>query len=359
LEIGGTVSIYYNHRFQKPGEADNSKNRFALRDAQIQLKGRVKNLIAYELQVDLADMAFAQNDPENPGVMEANITYRGLRHFSIKAGYGKTPYCRSSLVPFRNTLYWQRAEFLRGGVFSRRDVGVSVGGSFLRQLIDLELGVYTGLGELSLRGENDASGNPELVGRLQIAWPTRFRLRDTDEIDTHLPMFALGLNGRYADKRQPLGEVLPPGSSGEFSLKTIDGRKYMLAIDGSFQWHGASVQVEWHLGEAVLANPGNVLLQGLPDSVTHSKVRFGAFVAQANYHIRPIRTSISFRYENYNLNDLALGNNERLSAALQFNVPRVPLLLRCQYWHVLNEELTVDPLSWTDQVRAGAIYLFE
>jgi len=359
LEIGGSVSMFYNHRILKKGEDDSKKNRFALRDAQLQLKGRVKNLVAYELQVDVADMAFNQNDPENPGLMEANIRYTGLRHFYIKAGYGKTPYGRSSLVPFKETVYWQRAEFLRGSVYSRRDVGVSVGGSFLRQLIDFEFGVYTGMGELTLRGDNDASGNPEFVGRVQLAWPTRYRLRDVDENDTYLPMFALGINGRYFDKTQPTGASLPAGSNGEFGIKVVNGSKYLIAVDGAFQWHGASAQVEWHMGEARLSNPGDVLLQGLPDSVTGSRIKFGALICHVNYHIRRIRTTLSARYEHYNLNDLATGHNERLGASVQFNVPRLPLMLRAQYWHVLNEETTVDPLKWTDQLRIGAIYLFE
>ncbi|MBC7439471.1 MAG: hypothetical protein H7250_05740, partial [Flavobacterium sp.] len=41
LEISGGISCYYNARNLKSGEFDNSKDRFRLRDAQLQLEGRI------------------------------------------------------------------------------------------------------------------------------------------------------------------------------------------------------------------------------------------------------------------------------------------------------------------------------
>jgi hypothetical protein len=71
LEISGSFSGYYNHRFLKSGEVDQKKNRYRLRDAQIQLEGRYRNTIEYELQVDFADLALGNSgpiDPENPRI---------------------------------------------------------------------------------------------------------------------------------------------------------------------------------------------------------------------------------------------------------------------------------------------------
>jgi len=85
LEISGSISTYYNDRHLKAGEEDQSKNRFKLRDAQIELEGRVGSDFEYGLKVDLADMA-ANNttntvDPENPGLMEASVLYKGFHFF--------------------------------------------------------------------------------------------------------------------------------------------------------------------------------------------------------------------------------------------------------------------------------------
>ena len=41
LEITGGISSYYNERNLKSNEFDKSKNRFKLRDAQLQLEGRI------------------------------------------------------------------------------------------------------------------------------------------------------------------------------------------------------------------------------------------------------------------------------------------------------------------------------
>jgi len=93
VEITGSVSTFYNYRSVNAGEVDLSKNRFKLRDAQIGLDGRVGEDFEYSLKADFADMA-ANNgtnviDPENPGLLEANVTYKGLKFLDIQTGYGK------------------------------------------------------------------------------------------------------------------------------------------------------------------------------------------------------------------------------------------------------------------------------
>jgi hypothetical protein len=161
LEITGSLSTYYNHRVIKPDATNQNKNkdRFRLRDAQLQLEGRYKNILEYELQVDFVDLASSATgiiDAENPGLMDAYFIYKGLKFVHIQVGYGKLYYSRSSMVPFVYSPYWQRAELVRGNLFSRRDVGVTLMKGFWRQRVNLYAGVYTGLGELSLRGDNDA-----------------------------------------------------------------------------------------------------------------------------------------------------------------------------------------------------------
>ena len=57
LEITGSATTYYNNRFLKSTQTDHKKNRFKLRDAQIQLEGRIGDDYEYELQFDLVDLA--------------------------------------------------------------------------------------------------------------------------------------------------------------------------------------------------------------------------------------------------------------------------------------------------------------
>ncbi|RYZ30006.1 MAG: hypothetical protein EOP49_40155, partial [Sphingobacteriales bacterium] len=169
LEISGGISSYYNSRPLKDGEDDRKKDRFKLRDAQIQLEGRIGNTWEYELQMDFADQAANANgadfDPENPGLMDAYVIYKGLGFVNIQAGYGKIYYSRSSMTPFVYSPFWQRAELTRGSIFSQRDVGVTVMKDFWNQRINAYAGIYSGLGELSLNGDNDASGQPEYAAR--------------------------------------------------------------------------------------------------------------------------------------------------------------------------------------------------
>ena len=137
LEITGAATTYYNNRFLKSTQTDHKKNRFKLRDAQIQLEGRIGDDYEYELQFDLVDLATSSKDPENPGVMDCYMIYKGLNFMEIIVGWGKTPYSRSSLIPFIYSPYWQRPEFLRGDIFARRDVGVTLQGSYLKQRLNL------------------------------------------------------------------------------------------------------------------------------------------------------------------------------------------------------------------------------
>ena len=56
LEISGVLSTYYNYRILENGVNEKDKNRFNLRDAQIQLEGREGKNWEYKLQIDFADI---------------------------------------------------------------------------------------------------------------------------------------------------------------------------------------------------------------------------------------------------------------------------------------------------------------
>lgn len=230
LEITGLLSTYYNDRVLKSGEVDEKKDRFKLRDAIIQLEGRIGNLWEYELQADFADLAANSAnvlpDPENLGIMDAYIRYKGISNTEITFGYQRLPYGRSSLMPFAFSPYWQRVEYTRGDLFSRRDVGLTLNRSFWNERINVYAGVYTGLGELSLIGDNDPSGKLEYIGRAEFAFPSKQKIRDIDVNLTPEPTFMIGANARYTNKRLPLGEDFPQFARGEYGIKVVNGEKF-------------------------------------------------------------------------------------------------------------------------------------
>jgi hypothetical protein len=351
IEISGALSTYYNHRFLKPGENNRSKDRFRLRDAQLQIEGRMRNHMEYELQIDFADLTLGSLDPENPGLMDGYVQYN--HHIaSIRVGYGKVPYSRSSLVPFKYTPYWQRAELVRGNVFARRDIGATIIKTFYRQLITLQGGIYTGIGEPGLRGDNDPSGRPEYIARAEFAWPARYRYRDIDTRVTPKPMLALGLNGRYTNKSQPEGRFLPQGAAGEYGIKVIDGERYVLGADVTAQYKGFSAQFEIHQMQGRPQNPSSTLLAGLPADVTGGYFRAGGYYGQLNYYSEKLRTIASVRFEELDLNDLVPGNSRRFSAALAYQIDGFQSMIKAQWWSILREE-SIDPLRWSEQVRVG------
>lgn len=361
VEISGSISTYYNYRVLKPNEFDRKKDRFRLRDAQLQIEGRYKNLVEYEFQCDFADIAAGSAgsiDAENPGLMDAYVIYKGLP-VDIRFGYGKLPYSRSSLVPFLYSPYWQRVEMVRGDIFSRRDIGITLEKSMWKQRINLFAGIYNGLGEVSLRGDNDASGKPEFVSRAEFAWPSRYRYRDIDDRVSPIPMFVIGVNGRYMDKRQMNGTSLPAFSAGEYNIKVADGIKKGYGFDISAQYMGFSAQFEMHQFFISPRTQMSALLMGTPEEHNKGYVRAGGYYGQINYFSKPIRSIVSLRFEELNLNDLADGQLRRFSAAIAYQVKGFDMMIKAQYFRVLSEEVLIDPLKWSEQFRIGIQYMFK
>ncbi|MEC4004802.1 porin [Flavobacterium sp. SUN052] len=356
LEISSNFSGFYNYRSLKEGENDYSKNRFKLRDAQLGIDGRVGNKFEYSLKVDFADMAANSIntviDPENPGLLNANITYKGFKFFDIEMGYGKIYYSRNTLVPFENSAYWQGAEITRGSIFSVRDVGVTLKKNFWKQRANLYLGAYTGLGELSLAGDNDPSGKLEYVGRFDISYPSRFRYSEVDLRKSPIPMFSIGIAGRYADKKLPTGTAFPVNATSSYGIKVIDGKRYVYGFDVAFQYQGFSGQFEIHQIKAQPQDPNDPLYQNYTPNQTKGYFLAGGYIAQLNYYIKNWRTILSARYEELDLNDLVIGKSKRFSPAVAMKLKGSSAMVKFQYFNILKEE-NIDPFSWKEQFRLG------
>lgn len=362
LEISGSLSTYYNYRDLKDYSQNRNKDRFRLRDAQLQLEGRVSDIWEYELQVDFVDLASSATgeiDPENPGLMEARVTYKGLSFVEIEAGYGKLYYSRSSLNPFSFSPYWQRAQIVRGDIFSRRDVGVTLKKDFWRQRINVYAGAYTGLGEISLRGDNDSSGALEYVGRVDFAYPSRFRYREIDDRVSPIPMFLIGFNGRYTDRQLTEGRSFPEGSQGEYGLKMIDGKRYVYGMDFSFQYMGFSGQFEIHQMRGEPLSPSDPLFHGLAPAQTNGYFLAGGWLSQINYFHKPWKSIISLRYEELDLSDLVAGKSQRLCGALAYQIKGFDAMIKAQYFHNLGVQEPIDPLRWNEQIRIGMQFNFK
>jgi len=357
IEISSRISTFYNQRFLKSGEENRDKNRFRLRDAQVIIEGRVKNDWAYEIQVDFADIASNNTgegvDGENPGLMDAFVTYKGLKPFNVKLGYGKLPYSRSSLTPFPLSSYWQRAQVARGDIFSRRDIGITLYKDYWKKRINVYAGVYSGLGEASLAGDNDASGNPEFVTRVDLSYPAPMKNREVDYNHSPIPLFSLGLNGRYANKELPDGEEFPDGATGEYGLKVINGKKYTYGLDFAFQYKGFSGQFEVHQINAQPQNENDPLFLGLTPEQTKGEVFAGGHFSQLNYFFKKYKTIVSVRYEQLDLNDLNAGDSKRTSAAIAYQINGFDAMIKLQYFNNLNKQESIDTLDWNTQLRLG------
>ena len=362
LEISGSVSGFYNYRALNPGEVDNSKNRFKLRDGQIGFDGRVGNYWEYTLRVDIADMA-ANNvtqviDPENPGLLAANITYKGLKFMEVNMGYGKLFYSRGAMVPFEYSAYWQSAELTRGSIFATRDVGVTLMKNFWKQRANVYLGAYTGLGELSIAGDNDPSGQLEYVGRFDISYPSRYRYREIDDRHTPIPVFSLGVEGRYMNKSLPTGTAFPANAASSYDLKVIDGKRYVYGLDASMEYMGFSGQFEIQQIRAEPQHENDPLFQNYSFQQTKGRVFAGGYVAQLNYFVKDWKTILSARYEELDLNDLVPGKSQRFSPAIAYQMNGYNAMIKFQYFNIIKQE-SIDPFNWQEQFRLGIQFQFK
>jgi hypothetical protein len=214
------------------------------------------------------------------------------------------------------------------------------------------LGAYTGLGEYSLNGDNDPSGGLEYVGRFDISYPSRFRYREIDDRHTPIPMFSIGIAGRYANKTLPAGAAFPTNATSSYGLKVIDGKRYVYGFDAAFQYMGFSGQFEIHQLRMEPQNANDPLFQNYTANQTKGYVLAGGYIAQINYYIKDWGTILSARYEQVDLNDLIPGNSQRFSPAIAYKLKGYNAMIKFQYFKIFKDEI-IDPFNWRDQYRIG------
>jgi len=388
LEISGAFYGFYNYKFNSGHQfnsftgqpvnvagASYDNNRFDMRGIITSIEGRYGNEVEYQFQYNFAKTA--SNDPENPALMDAWVTYKAIPYFNIKAGFQKLPYSRASLVSYTNMPYIQRAEIARGEVFSRRDIGITLYKDYWNQRVNVYLGAYTGQGESSLLGANDVNGKFEYVGRVDVSFPSRMRYKEIDNTHSQVPIVQIGLNARVKRRDSPLFDTASGGVVPRYGLKNIQGTKQMFGGDISFFYKGFSAELEYHYGRAYTLDASNSKLGIYAGSTNH--FNFGGLVWQLNYHIADWKSVVSMRYDRFMANDLAGTRNpdnyyglsssldftsSSANAATQENLSLAYVyylksnsILRLDYrWRLRKDE--VNNKNAADQLRIGYQYSF-
>ena len=289
MSIGGIFSSYLNIRQRDPGHDNLDKNVFKLKDARLDIQGKVGDDYDYHLQVNLASISATTIDPESPALYDAYFTYKGWKAFDIRMGYSKVPYSYASLIESDQTPYWEHAEFAKGDLFSRRDIGIRLSRSFWNERIKAYAGMYTGVGEVILQNvDNDPSGAFEYIGRVEISYPEKCQYEDIDMNVSQTPNFSLGLNGRYSNRTLPAGKTFIPFEGGNYpdSIKVVNGEKYILGMDASVKYKGFMLQYEGHQMTGKPQSPNDPQLEGKGNLTNYFRVeglkKLKRFLANSN-----------------------------------------------------------------------------
>lgn len=339
LQWSGYVMPFFNARFYDEGETDRDKNRFNLDFAVIKadyMSGKHWHSI---VQINLP--AIYAIDANDEFLMQATIEWRNRKdNFNVQAGYDKIPFSRGSLTPMMESPFMQRAEMVRGRTFNRRDMGVTLEKNFFNKRLNLYGGVYTGMGPTSIVGDNDDSGKFLYVGRLEAAYPARFRYSEFDTDVSRLPKFALGGSFAYSEKKETTGD--------EYPILTVDGKKQSFGLDFAFAYGGASFFAEY---VAFRITPNDV--SQLFSKPTNYYLSQG-LCAHINYAFPKWRSVWAIRYDEFNPNDLIVNvdNRQTISMSYVYLLNGTNNCLKIHYFHRLAATDATEPWS-LDQIRIG------
>jgi Phosphate-selective porin O and P len=338
LQFSGYIVSFYNQRFYDANTTDHSKNRFNLDFAVFQMQGVTANRVRYELQLNFP--AIYAVDATDEFLMQATTEYRNKKNnFGIQVGYDKLPFSWASMMPQNESAFMQRAEVVRGKTFNRRDLGVTITQGFLNKRLLLIAGVYTGQGMQSIIGDNDPNGKFLYAGRLEASFPARYRNEEVDMNHTPIPRVCIGADGSYSEKTLTTGTDYP--------ILTVNGTKTSYSGDVTASWRGFSMHLE-RITFRIQPNDTTVLLGKPTDYYLAQGV-----IAQCNYYSKKLKSIFALRYDEFNPNDLALGDNrETVSAAYNYLINGMNSSIKVHYFHRLKAENAAAPWS-DDQLRIG------
>ena len=361
MEFTGWFTPIYNFRFYNSQIPTNTLDKIMSKDAigvdyaRLNLSGKIKGQFEYEFEYDLAGTYAGNTDVTASAVTDANITYTGNKYFNVKAGYQKVPFSMGSMITEKYSAFLGRPEVVRSGFFSRRDVGVVLFKDYFNQTLNVYAGIFSGMGEYIWLGATDASAQPTYMARVTYSYPSKYREREVDLNGVPTPMFRIGVNGAYNNRSIDQTGGHSVGSSTPSPY--INGEKYNYGVDFSFMYKHFSLQLEsdefryqpWDLTTIPVNTNGKVLTKYYLG---------GGWYGQLNYYLPKIKSSISVRYDNINVNDLVKGDNgNTLSYSYQYYFNQYKYMFRMQYWHRLNDPDISLPIE-NDQLRIGFQFLF-
>jgi hypothetical protein len=338
LQFSGYVVSFYNMRFYDVAEKNRDKNRMNLDFAVFRVQHSNQKGIRSEIQINIP--ALFSTDPTDEFLMQATAEWRNRKgDGGIQMGYDKLPFSWASILPQNESAFLQRAECIRGKSFNRRDLGVTLWKSFFNRRLTATGGIYTGEGINSITGDNDPNGKYLYAGRMEASYPARYRNEELDMDNSPKPRLLLGGSAMYTEKTVTTGTDYP--------ILTVNGKKISSGADITASWRGFSLHGEW-VNFKILPNDSTVLL-GKP---THF-FRAQGVIAQCAYHIQKIKTTVALRYDEFNPNDLILGDTRQTaSIALNYLFDGMDNVIKVHYFHRLKAENALEPWS-ENQIRIG------
>lgn len=338
LQFSGYVVSFYNMRFYDPADMNHAKNRMNLDFAVFDVQHANQKGIRSEIQINIP--ALFSTDPSDEFLMQATTEWRSRKgNGGIQMGYDKLPFSWASMLPQNESAFLQRAECIKGKTFNRRDLGVTVWKSFFNRRLTATGGVYTGEGINSITGDNDPNGKFLYAGRVEGSFPARYRIEEVELDNTPKPRLMLGACGMYSEKSVTTGTDYP--------ILTVNGKKISTGADITASWHGFSLHGEW-VNFKIVPNDSLALL-GKPTDYFRAQ----GVIAQCAYHIKKMKTTVALRYDEFNPNDLILGDSRQTaSIALNYLFDGMDNVLKVHYFYRMKAQNAIQPWS-ENQIRIG------
>ena len=346
MEMEGYFVGYYNYRQYPVGTTNLKDNTFAIDYAVLDFDGVAKKVWVWQFKVNT--VAFVIPGTDDGAIMEANMAYNALNDaLQIKFGYGKLPFDRSSMIETIEMPYFERAQMDKSSVYNRRDMGVTLRYSLWNKKVNLYGGVYDGIGTNVLGATNDATGSLEFVGRAEISYPARYRNQEVDLVQLQVPVIAFGIDGRYANKQSFTS------LTGD-TTTVFNGQKMSTSANVDFLYKGFTAHFEELRMKMTPRYSNSTELYGKPTNYYMG----GGMVASVNYLIKPIKTMVAVRYDQYNPNDILIGDTEStVSYAVNYMFDNQRAMIKAQYWQRLKDSNA--PSLWKpSEFRIGFQLMF-
>jgi phosphate-selective porin OprO/OprP len=229
---------------------------------------------------------------------DAWLNWKFSDAISIQAGQYKTPFSRDELYNDGVIQFPERA--LATDAFKpSRDQGVMLAGSFWKNQLAYQAGVFGGNGQNTLRVSE------HVMPMLRLVWnPIGDTGQGEADVQNHKdPALSLGAAGFHNSLKKssdtgfdalPLNYAGTAGWLGRSARLFTTGEEVSIqsgGLEGQFKWHGLSVQGEYYVGQA-LGKDSRVKLYSY------------GYYGQAGYFILPCKLDVATRYSlvDYNRN---------------------------------------------------------